>query len=160
MAEQMHNQGQIIACDSTAERLPLIQENCDRLAIDIVRTQLVGLDGSGTPEGPFHAALVDVPCSNTGVLGKRPEVRWRFVPGELRELIPIQMRLLRTALDRVQPGGRVVYSTCSVDPRENEQVVREVLNAYPAWRLIEERCHVPGHPVDGGYAALLVSSPS
>ena len=160
MAEQMHNQGQIIACDSTAERLPLIQENCDRLAIDIVRTQLVGLDGSGTPEGPFHAALVDVPCSNTGVLGKRPEVRWRFVPGELRELIPIQMRLLRTALDRVQPGGRVVYSTCSVDPRENEQVVREVLNAYPAWKLSEERCHVPGHPVDGGYAALLVSSPS
>ena len=94
------------------------------------------------------------------MLGKRPEVRWRFVPGELRELIPIQMRLLRTALDRVRPGGRVVYSTCSVDPRENEQVVREVLSSYPSWQLSEERRHVPGHPVDGGYAALLVSSPS
>jgi len=156
MAEQMQDRGMIIACDATAERLPLIHQTCNRLGISIVKTWEVGPDGEGTPEGPFDAALVDVPCSNTGVLGKRPEVRWRFVPGELRELIPIQMRLLRSALDRVRAGGRVVYSTCSSDPRENEQVVREVLNGYPDWDLIDERRHVPGHPVDGGFAALLV----
>ena len=156
MAEQMRNEGQIIACDATAERLPLIAQNCDRLGIEIVKTFEVRMDGTDTPDGPFDAVLVDVPCSNTGVLGKRPEVRWRFVPGELRELIPIQMRLLRTALDRVRPGGRVVYSTCSSDPRENEQVIRDVLAHYPNCELREQRQHVPGHPVDGGFAGLIV----
>ncbi len=107
-------------------------------------------------EGPFDAALVDVPCSNTGVLGKRPEVRWRYVPGELRELMPIQMRLLRQALDRVKAGGRVVYSTCSVDARENSELVREVLNTRSDAQLVQELHHQPGQPVDGGYAALIV----
>ena len=156
MAEQMRNEGQIIACDATAERLPLIEQNCDRLGIEIVKTFEVRMDGTDTPDGPFDGVLVDVPCSNTGVLGKRPEVRWRFVPGELRELIPIQMRLLRSALDRVRAGGRVVYSTCSSDPRENEQVIREVLARYPNCELREQRQHVPGHPVDGGFAGLIV----
>jgi 16S rRNA (cytosine967-C5)-methyltransferase len=156
MAEQMRNEGQIIACDATAERLPLISQNCDRLGIEIVKTFEVRMDGTDTPDGPFDAVLIDVPCSNTGVLGKRPEVRWRFVPGELRELIPIQMRLLKTALDRVRPGGRVVYSTCSSDPRENEHVIREVLTHYPNCGLCEQRQHVPGHPVDGGFAGLIV----
>ena len=114
------------------------------------------MDGTDLPDGPFDAVLADVPCSNTGVLGKRPEVRWRFVPGELRELIPIQMRLLRSALDRVKPGGRVVYSTCSSDPRENENVIREILAHYPNCELREQRHHVPGHPVDGGFAGLIV----
>ena len=156
MAEQMRNQGLIIACDATEERLPLIEQNCERLQIEIVQTREVRMDGTDTPDGPFDAILVDVPCSNTGVLGKRPEVRWRFVPGELRELIPIQMRLLRSALDRVRTGGRVVYSTCSSDPRENEQVIREVLLQYPNCEWREQRHHVPGHPVDGGFAGLIV----
>ncbi len=160
MAEQMRNEGQIIACDATAERLPLIEQNSDRLGIEIVQTREVRMDGTDTPDGPFDAVLVDVPCSNTGVLGKRPEVRWRFVPGELRELIPIQMRLLKTALDRVRPGGRVVYSTCSSDPRENEHVIREVLAHYPNCELREQRQHVPGHPVDGGFAGLIVKRDS
>ncbi len=156
MAEQMRNEGQIIACDATAERLPLIHQNCERLGISIVKTFEVQMDGSDTPTGPFDAVLVDVPCSNTGVLGKRPEVRWRFVPGELRELIPTQKRLLRTALDRVKAGGRVVYSTCSSDPRENEQVIREVLAMHPTCELQQQRHHIPGHPVDGGFAGLIV----
>lgn len=156
MAEQMRNQGLIVACDSTAERLPLIEQNCERLRIEIVQTCEVSMEGTDLPDGPFDAVLADVPCSNTGVLGKRPEVRWRFVPGELRELIPIQMRLLRSALDRVRPGGRVVYSTCSSDPRENENVIREVLAHYPNCELREQRQHVPGHPVDGGFAGLIV----
>ena len=156
MAEQMRNAGEIIACDATPERLPLIEQNCDRLGINIIRTQAVSMEGAHTPDGPFDAVLVDVPCSNTGVLGKRPEVRWRFVPGELRELVPTQIRLLRSALDRVRAGGRVVYSTCSCDPRENEEVVREVLAHFPDCELREERRHVPGHPVDGGYAGLIV----
>jgi len=156
MAEQMRNQGQIIACDTVALRLPLIHQNCERLGISIVQTREIAEDDNQLPEGPFDAALVDVPCSNTGVLGKRPEVRWRYVPGELRELMPIQMRLLQQALDRVKPGGRVVYSTCSVDARENSELVREVLNTRSDAQMAQELHHQPGQPVDGGYAALIV----
>jgi 16S rRNA C967 or C1407 C5-methylase (RsmB/RsmF family) len=156
MAEQMRNQGQIVACDTVALRLPLIHQNCERLGISIVETREVAEDDNQLPDGPFDAALVDVPCSNTGVLGKRPEVRWRYVPGELRELMPIQMRLLRQALDRVKSGGRVVYSTCSVDSRENNELVRTVLNTRSDAELAQELHHQPGHPVDGGYAALIV----
>ncbi|RLS54728.1 MAG: hypothetical protein DWH91_11110 [Planctomycetota bacterium] len=156
MAEQMRNQGLIVACDTIGQRLPLITENCQRLGISMVQTREVASDGSDLPSGPFDAALVDVPCSNTGVLGKRPEVRWRYVPGELRELMPIQSRLLKSALNRIRPGGRVVYSTCSVDSRENGELVRGVLAAMPGYELKTEYTHIPGQPVDGGYAALIV----
>lgn len=156
MAEQMNNQGQVIACDTVAKRLPLIVQNCQRLGISIVETREILEDGSNIPNGPFHAVLVDVPCSNTGVLGKRPEVRWRYVPGELRELTQIQSRLLRKALELVGPGGRIVYSTCSIDVRENGELVRQALNEVSGFRLVEERNHQPGLPVDGGYAALII----
>jgi 16S rRNA (cytosine967-C5)-methyltransferase len=107
-----------------------------------------------SPE-PFDAALVDVPCSNAGVLGRRPEVRWRLTPTDLRELVPLQTRLLRTACARVRPGGAVVYSTCSIEPEENAGVVRTALAAPPGWALEAEHDHRPGLPADGGYWARL-----
>jgi 16S rRNA (cytosine967-C5)-methyltransferase len=103
----------------------------------------------------FDAALVDVPCSNTGVLGRRPEVRWRLSPADLRELVPLQTRLLLVACERVRPGGAVVYSTCSIEPEENNGVVRAALAELPDWALEAEQAHRPGRPADGGYWARL-----
>ncbi|HID22373.1 MAG TPA: hypothetical protein EYP14_08220, partial [Planctomycetaceae bacterium] len=97
-----------------------------------------------------------VPCSNTGVLGKRPEVRWRIQPRDLDELVTGQRRLLASALARVRPGGRVVYCTCSIEPEENEQVVQSVLRRTPDARLQTMRFYHPGRPSDGGYQALIV----
>src|SRR5205823_6946520 len=105
--------------------------------------------------GPFDAVLVDVPCSNTGVLGRRPEVRWRLRPEDFRRLVPLQTRLLIQAAERVRPGGTVVYSTCSFEPGENGQVVRAVLQAMPDLALEAEEEQVPGRPADGGYWARL-----
>ena len=72
---------------------------------------------------------MDVPCSNTGVLGRRPEARWRLTPRDFDRLVPLQTRLLIQACERVRWGGAVVYSTCSIEPEENLAVVRGVLTA-------------------------------
>ncbi|HVK17517.1 MAG TPA: hypothetical protein VM533_11265, partial [Fimbriiglobus sp.] len=116
-------------------------------------------EDTNPPAGPFHAALVDVPCSNTGVLGRRPEVRWRLRPNEFEDLIRLQTRLLFTALDRVKPGGVVVYSTCSVEPDENEGVVKAVRRAIKGLTVEAEGHAIPGRPADGGYWARLRMPP-
>jgi 16S rRNA (cytosine967-C5)-methyltransferase len=155
LAELMQNRGRIVATDVSPERLARVAENCRRLGIEIVEPQIIREDSVDAPAGPFDAALVDVPCSNTGVLGKRPEARWRISPADLVELPEIQKRLLAAACERVLPGGRVAYSTCSLEPEENADVVRWLLARDDRFRLREERLHLPGAPADGAYQALL-----
>ena len=135
-------------------------ETCARLGCD-ERLTLLESDGtSALAEGRFprfHGALVDAPCSNTGVLGARPAARWRFGPQSLRSLRDLQGRLLREGAQRVRPGGRLVWSTCSLEPEENGQLVRAFLRDAPGWRLDAELASLPepGGPADGGYAARL-----
>jgi 16S rRNA (cytosine967-C5)-methyltransferase len=156
LAELMRNQGSIIACDVADERLQTLTALCDRLGVSIVETRRLHPErNEEPPAGPFDAALVDVPCSNTGVLGRRPEVRWRLRAGDFRNLVPLQTRLLIQAVERVKAGGPVVYSTCSIEPEENGQVVRAVLRAFADLRLEAEEEQVPGRPADGGYWARL-----
>ena len=158
LAELMNNAGQIVATDIRPERLQLIEQNYERLNVGIIQTRLVGEDGANLPNGPFDSILVDVPCSNTGVLGKRPEARWRIAPEGVIELNRVQEMLLNAALDRLAPQGRLVYSTCSIEPAENECVVAKVLAERPQFRLIEQELFLPGSPTDGGYQALLCRS--
>jgi len=158
LAELMQNTGYILAADIRADRLKRVTDVASRLGIGIIEPLLLDAELSNLPAEPFDAALVDVPCSNTGVLAKRPEARWRIAPSDLRELPALQKRLLRRAVEMLRPGGRVVYSTCSIEPEENEQVVAEILAADPSLQLVEERHHLPGRPADGGYQALLRKS--
>src|SRR5262249_26229771 len=102
----------------------------------------------------FDAALADVPCSNTGVLGRRPEARWRLRPEDVAHLVSLQGRLLRLAASRAKPGGVVVYSACSVEPEEDGEVVRNVLGE-GGLELEAEAESSPGRPADGGYWARL-----
>ena len=110
---------------------------------------------SPDPAGPFDAILIDAPCSNTGVLGKRPDARWRLQPDDLEELSRIQLRLLLAAAERLKPGGRLVYSTCSIEPEENQQVVEAACHFRPYLKLEEAHELIPGQPGDGGYQCLL-----
>jgi 16S rRNA (cytosine967-C5)-methyltransferase len=166
LAELMHNQGKIIACDVDEKRLQTLTDFCHRMGVSIVEPCWLkprgtkgrlpfSADAEDPPTGPFDAALVDVPCSNTGVLGRRPEVRWRLKPEDFRHLVPLQTKLLLQAAERVQPGGVIVYSTCSIEPEENQGVVQAVLRALPELRLEAERSQIPGQPADGGYCARL-----
>jgi 16S rRNA (cytosine967-C5)-methyltransferase len=154
LAELMGDRGQVVACDVDDRRLRTLTELCQRLGVTIVEAQRLG-DEDEPQAGPFDAVLVDVPCSNTGVLGRRPEVRWRLRPNDFRHLVPLQTKLLLLAGERVRPGGSVVYSTCSVEPEENQQVVRTVLRGLPDLVLEAEEEQAPGRPADGGYWARL-----
>jgi len=155
IAEFMQNRGKIVACDIDSRRLSTVTALCQRLGISIVEPYLSDKAQTNPPSGPFDAALVDVPCSNTGVLGRRPEVRWRLRPDEFEDLIRLQTRLLLTALDRVRPNGVVVYSTCSIEPDENMGVVAAVRRSIRGLRVEAESTAIPGAPADGGYWARL-----
>src|SRR5262249_20142526 len=112
-------------------------------------------DSTDLPPGPFDAVLVDVPCSNTGVLGKRPEARWRLTAGDIVELAELQRRLVTAAAQRLRPGGRLVHPTCHIEPEENQELVQSLLKDHSDWKLIEERVHLPSQPSDGAYQALI-----
>jgi 16S rRNA (cytosine967-C5)-methyltransferase len=155
LAALMQNQGQIIAADSDQRRLKQVADSARRLHSSIITCETIPADTSRLPAGPFDAVLLDVPCSNTGVLGKRPEVRWRLTPADLVELPQIQSRLLQAAARLVRPGGRLLYSTCSIEPEENSQLIQAALRKQKRLRLVEERLHWPGEPCDGAYQALL-----
>ncbi|MGE3805567.1 MAG: transcription antitermination factor NusB [Gemmataceae bacterium] len=156
LAELMQNQGKIIACDVDERRLRTVTELCGRLGHSIVETCQLEQEGE-PPAGPFDAILVDVPCSNTGVLGRRPEARWRLRPDDFQRLVPLQTRLLLHAVERLRPGGKLVYSTCSIEPAENRGVVAAVLQAFPQLVIEEESEQKPGLPADGGYWTRLRS---
>lgn len=156
LAELMQGEGSIIATDVDLGRLRRIEENADRLGFSIIQPLVIREDLTELPEGPFDAVLIDVPCSNTGVLGKRPEVRSRITPEDITELATTQRQLLAAAAALVPPGGRIVYSTCSVEPEENSGVINEFLHSHTDFELISASEYLPGQPSDGGYQALIV----
>ncbi len=121
--------GMVVAADRHAHRLRAMREQFKRLGLAQVR--LVELDAaSPLPFGAFfNRILVDAPCSGTGTLARHPEIRWRLQPEQLAEFHALQTALLKSALERLAPGGRLVYSTCSMEPEENEQVVEAALRA-------------------------------
>jgi 16S rRNA (cytosine967-C5)-methyltransferase len=152
----MNNQGQIIACDVEDHRLATLNQLCQRLGISVAEPHRLHPErNEEPPTEPFDFVLVDVPCSNTGVLGRRPEARWRLKPEDFTRLLPLQTKLLLQASERVRPGGAIVYSTCSVEPEENQQVVRAVLRGMRNLELEAEGEQAPGRPADGGYWARL-----
>lgn len=123
------DKGIVVAADRHAHRLRAMQAQFERLGL--AGAHLVELDAAQPL--PFRAAfdriLVDAPCSGTGTLARHPEIRWRLRPGQLAEFHELQSHMLRMALAQLAPGGRLVYSTCSIEPEENEEVVAEALQS-------------------------------
>jgi 16S rRNA (cytosine967-C5)-methyltransferase len=147
------------------------------------RIQIVNADAQHLPISvPFDRVLADVPCSGTGTLARNPEIKWRLTLDDLAELQRRQGAILRSALSQVAPGGHLIYSTCSLEKEENEDVVEQVLSEDHAFQLLDcpaelDRLKttgdltwpdtvsltrgpylrtVPGvHPCDGFFAAIL-----
>jgi 16S rRNA (cytosine967-C5)-methyltransferase len=156
IAELMNNQGRIVGHDVSTDRLKLLQENCTRLGVTCVETTS-SLD---LRPSTFDRVLVDAPCSNTGVLRRRVDLRWRVQPAEIQRLQSAQVELLRQAAKRLKPGGVLIYSTCSLEEEENAEVVRQFLVEHSAFVQDRKRTLMPCvEKVDGAFCAKLVQVP-
>jgi 16S rRNA (cytosine967-C5)-methyltransferase len=156
IAERMKNFGKVLAHDTTEDRLALVKQNAARLGATIIETALPSALNS-QPSTQFDRILVDAPCSNTGVMRRRVDLRWRIRAEELTRLRRTQLELLRDATARLKPGGTLVYSTCSLEPEENGHLVKEFVAQHPAMHFQRERSLTPWeHGVDGAYVARFV----
>jgi len=145
LAELMGGKGVVVAVD-LPDRIGLVAESAKRLGL--ANIECVAGDGATVAfKEPFDAILVDAPCSNTGVLSRRPDVRWRLKEKDIAGAAAVQRRLLENAARLLKPGGRIVYSTCSLEPEEN--------TLDPAlWSVQKEELTLPTGHCSGGYQAL------
>ncbi len=153
MAQLMENHGCIIAQDNQPDRLKLVEENCRRLGVACVETGV----GMARPQSDeFDRILVDAPCSNTGVLRRRVDLRWLIRAEEITRLSRVQLELLGQAAAQLKAGGTLVYSTCSLETEENEKLVQQFLAQNAHFKLDKERQLLPFvEGVDGAYVARL-----
>ncbi len=159
LAELTGDKAEIFATDIDSARLEKVKQNAQRLGLSgITVFSYEDLDNLAEQQGPFDAVLIDVPCSNTAVMAKRPEVRLRIKQKAVEKLMQTQAELLKTATDLVKPGGKICYSTCSILKAENQQQVQNFLAESANLQLVGEQLLLPADEEfdhDGGYCAIL-----
>ena len=175
LAHLMGNAGKIIAADVSAEKIALLEKNCQRVGACNVKTRV--LDATKVSNLGFiktaDAVLIDAPCSGFGTLRRHPDIRWNKTLEQLRALSEVQYNLLKNAARHIKPGGILVYSTCSIEPIENEKVIQRFLTNFPMYQVENAKHFLPGippsaitpqgfvqtfphkHGVDGAFAARL-----
>ncbi len=154
IAQKIGSSGLVVARDVSEPRLKLIKENCARLGFTTVETDLAD---EPKLKFRFDRILVDAPCSNTGVMRRRVDLRWRIRAEEIERLRVQQLELLRKAAAQLAPKGTLIYSTCSLEPEENRQVVDAFLELEKGFKFETDRELIPFKDgVDGAYVAKLV----
>jgi 16S rRNA (cytosine967-C5)-methyltransferase len=145
IAELMGNTGIIWAIDRAASRLKKVKQNCDRLGITNVQTRTIDLREINDWQGYADRLLLDVPCSGLGTLHRHADARWRQSPDEIAKLSQLQQELIAKAATWVKPEGTMVYSTCTLHPAENEQVITKFLATHPHWQIAPPELDHPAH---------------
>ena len=151
LAQLMGDRGEILALELHGSKVKLIEENCRRLGITIVRA--TEGDVSQSPPFPpgetFDRILLDAPCTGLGILHRNPEAKWRRKPEDIARLSRAQKSLLDNVSSWLKPGGTLVYSTCTMTPEENDAVVNSFLETHPQFRLDNLREVLPAglHPL-------------
>ena len=157
---------EVTACEVNPKRRRRLEENLARLKLGVeVIPELPSFPEnfqlSTSNFKLFHKVLVDAPCSNTGVLRRRPDARWNWNEEKLAALVKLQAEILDACAPRVAPGGTLVYSTCSNEPEENEAQVTAFLERHPEFSLEESRESIPFESgTDGAFAARLKRNPA
>lgn len=137
------DQARITALDIHGHKVELIRANCRRLGVTCVRAE-VGDGRAFLSDELFDAVLLDTPCSGTGVLRRRADLRWRRKPEDLAELVILQRSLLENAARLLKPGGRLIYSTCSLESEENEEQMAWFLETHPTFRATDVQTYLGG----------------
>ena len=167
-AELLKNTGSILSLDSNEKRLDRLDSTISRLHITNTETDLVDITEDEVPM--TDKMLLDVPCSGTGVMAKRADIRWRRSIDDILEMHLLQRKILWAASNYINPGGVIIYSTCSVEPEENWMVVEAFIKAHPDFSIESAKDTVPDifvddngalvtyppeHKIDGGFAVRL-----
>ncbi|MBQ4495624.1 MAG: 16S rRNA (cytosine(967)-C(5))-methyltransferase RsmB [Selenomonadaceae bacterium] len=157
LAELMNNRGRIIAADIYETKLEHIRQNAARLGIKIIKPLLIDARELGDKFlGQADKVLVDAPCSGLGVLRRKADLRWRKSSDELKELPTLQGEILSSAAKALKRGGTLLYSTCTITRRENQEVVEKFLSAHEDFKLIEMQTLLPHVTnTDGFFSAKL-----
>ncbi len=169
IAGQMHDEGEIISIDRFEARLKIMERNIKRLGIKSIK--LIETDALSYNDSGFDRILADVPCSGTGTLCKKPDIKWKKDLLDIRRMTEMQYGLLEKAATLVKPGGVMVYSTCSIEPEENWEIVSRFLSEHSEFKLESAANTFPAeivdpngciqtfphaHQMDGAFAAKLV----
>jgi 16S rRNA (cytosine967-C5)-methyltransferase len=156
-AERMNNQGTIIALDKHQDRLQQMMENMDRMHFSIISLQRAdATKPSQLPSNTFDRILLDVPCSNSGVLQRRPDARWRITKERITNLNKMQLSLLDATAPLLTPEGVLVYSTCSLEKEENVECLQMWLEQNPDFEMCGTRNSFPPESkMDGAFAAKI-----
>ncbi|ESA32950.1 sun protein [Leptolyngbya sp. Heron Island J] len=135
LAEMMGDDCRVLGCDRTSSRLNKIRQNAKRLQLNSIET-VMG-DSREHPEfkGIADRVLLDVPCSGLGTLHRHADARWRQTPDSIAGLTTLQRELLEAAVDWVKPDGVLVYSTCTLHPDENQNLIQGFLHDHPDWQI-------------------------
>jgi 16S rRNA (cytosine967-C5)-methyltransferase len=170
IAERMQNTGEVIAVDKTPAKMKLLKQASERLQLNNIRQVVKDAFQYGPVAPAYHRVLVDAPCSGWGVMGRKADLRWQFHQN-IPDLIRLQEKALSYAASFVKLNGYLVYSTCTMNPQENEQQVENFLSKNKQFSLADPKQYVPAefltkegyfrtvpfkHYVDGAFAAKLV----
>lgn len=159
LAQLMENRGELVAADVSPERLDRTRENLARLGV--ANCQLVVSDWINAPAKfapqSFDRILIDAPCSNTGVIRRRLDVRWRLQPEDFERMPEKQFHIVRKIAPLLKQGGTLVFSTCSIEPEENRQLAERIARELPELELLEIRDALPFRDqIDGAFAARFI----
>lgn len=157
MAMYMHNEGNITACDLYEQRVRLIDELMERTHVSIVHTKVQdAMKAHAFERESFDRILCDVPCSGLGDLSHKPEIRWHLKPENIDELVKTQKEILENASEYLKVNGILVYSTCTLNTKENERQISSFLKKHPEYELLNEKTIFPHDGMyDGFYMASL-----
>ena len=152
MAEMMYNKGHIDSFDLHAHRKDLIESDAKRLGIDIVHA---GVQDATKFKSSvlYDRILCDVPCSGYGVLSRKPDIKLRMLPEDMDTLIPLQYAILNNVCQYVKEGGFIVYSTCTMNKKENEKQIQRFLKEHDMFRLVDAVNIFSDSKQDGFYMA-------
>ena len=154
-AEYMNNKGILYSCDIYESRTDLIKEGAERLGLDCIKPFVNDASQFNEDFPEADCVLCDVPCSGMGIISKKPEIKYKKID-DIKELLPIQRKILETASKYVKKGGRLVYSTCSVNPNENRKICDAFLREHPEFTSVKALPHIERTVDEGDYLTLMM----